>query len=393
MLIFDYLNNNLDQEKKPNEFLKAQKVVNQGYDAPIRFDSLVDYVEDELFHRGINPGGLNTPKNFNWPEVYLGKDHDFDDTKTQQLERAKQSLKWFLRKEVRMVLTDSMGRDFESLGLGWLTFNRNLSNSPTNEAEILLIDTVIRHLAFHYSTRSNDGTTEGREKLLGKFCNWLKKNNKELDGHDNNEISNYIRQKLLPLKVINKKFKINHEEIYIHRPSKSFWECDVCGTVHLFHVNHTCRRIRFNLVCSGKLIEHPIVELSDRRNYYKTFLEDGHHNRHLRTEELIGQTDKQDQRERQLSFQDIFVGDLQSSGHENEDELKKYYSIDLLSVTTTMESGVDIGSLKAVYLANMPPKRFNYQQRVGRAGRRRDRLSIALTFCKGQSHDEYYFKK
>ena len=57
-----------------------------------------------------------------------------------------------------------------------------------------------------------------------------------------------------------------------------------------------------------------------------------------------------------------------------------------------MEAGVDIGGLKAVYMANMPPKRFNYQQRVGRAGRRSDKLSISITFCKGQKHDEFYFE-
>ena len=72
-------------------------------------------------------------------------------------------------------------------------------------------------------------------------------------------------------------------------------------------------------------------------------------------------------------------------------EVPQADGIDLLSVTTTMEAGVDIGALSAVVLGNMPPTRFNYQQRVGRAGRRGNPVAIALTVCRGRSHDEYYF--
>ena len=58
-----------------------------------------------------------------------------------------------------------------------------------------------------------------------------------------------------------------------------------------------------------------------------------------------------------------------------------------------MEAGVDIGALLGVMMGNMPPMRFNYQQRVGRAGRRENALSVALTLCRGRSHDDYYFQR
>ena len=57
-----------------------------------------------------------------------------------------------------------------------------------------------------------------------------------------------------------------------------------------------------------------------------------------------------------------------------------------------MEVGIDIGPLQAVFQANMPSQRFNYQQRVGRAGRRGQAFSFVLTVCRSKSHDLHYFR-
>lgn len=55
--------------------------------------------------------------------------------------------------------------------------------------------------------------------------------------------------------------------------------------------------------------------------------------------------------------------------------------LNILSCSTTMEMGVDIGGITEVVMNNVPPKSSNYLQRAGRAGRRGETKAMALTFC------------
>lgn len=55
--------------------------------------------------------------------------------------------------------------------------------------------------------------------------------------------------------------------------------------------------------------------------------------------------------------------------------------INVLACSTTMEMGVDIGSLEMVSMTNIPPDPANYKQRAGRAGRARQNKSACVTTC------------
>ena len=165
-----------------------------------------------------------------------------------------------------------------------------------------------------------------------------------------------------------------------------YWRCGNCGRAHLHRGAGICTR------CFEDLPSDPEGRASDLRekSYLAKRIEREGHSFRLRGEELTGQTDVPADRQRR--FKGIIVDDSSPRPTVVEDELRRAASlIDLLAVTTTMEVGIDIGPLQAVFQANMPPQRFNYQQRVGRSGRRRLAYSMAVTVCRSRSHDLHYF--
>lgn len=161
-----------------------------------------------------------------------------------------------------------------------------------------------------------------------------------------------------------------------------FWRCQACERVHLHRGVGRCTRCYKPLPSERSGAVEQLWEENFLGRRIVRGKEDGVARFRLRCEELTGQTD--DFSDRLRKFKSIFVDDLGQVA-------RLAREIDMLSVTTTMEVGIDIGSLQTVYQANMPPQRFNYQQRVGRAGRRGQAFSFVITFCRGRSHDAYYF--
>ncbi len=171
-----------------------------------------------------------------------------------------------------------------------------------------------------------------------------------------------------------------------------FWRCGNCGRVHLHRGADVCTR------CFDPLPPLPAGVATDlwNLNFLAKRVYRSQAPFRLRCEELTGMTTNPSARLRR--FKNIFImsdDDMfpQGAGLAIPEDLdQRARTIDVLSVTTTMEVGVDIGSLEGVFQANMPPQRFNYQQRVGRAGRRGQAFSLILTVCRSRSHDLHYFR-
>jgi hypothetical protein len=168
-------------------------------------------------------------------------------------------------------------------------------------------------------------------------------------------------------------------------PQDPYWRCSNCGRVHLHPGTKLCTR------CFESLPSDPFGKIEELRrvNYLAKRIDRPGDVFRIRCEELTGQTE--DPAERQRRFKGLIVDIRDPKADPPVGFRREAKLIDLLAVTTTMEVGIDIGPLQSVFQANMPPQRFNYQQRVGRAGRRKNAYSMALTVCRSKSHDLYYF--
>ncbi|MGO9335527.1 MAG: hypothetical protein ACLQCU_16030, partial [Acidimicrobiales bacterium] len=138
------------------------------------------------------------------------------------------------------------------------------------------------------------------------------------------------------------------------------WPCSRCLRIHLHRSAGVCT------ACFAPLRPpepfRPDDTLFFQTDYYRHLATTTGRIFRLNAAELTGQIGATEGADRQARFRGIHTEPVDTPLEYR--KLERTEGLDVLSVTTTMEAGVDIGALNAVALANMPPQRFNYQQRV-----------------------------
>ncbi|WP_316967278.1 DEAD/DEAH box helicase [Candidatus Methanocrinis natronophilus] len=170
-------------------------------------------------------------------------------------------------------------------------------------------------------------------------------------------------------KYVGKLLMISPEAILLSLPGgETHKACKRCGTVHHF------KEVK---LCTGSKCQDLVDEDFSSNYFWYEYTRPFDEVAALTAAEHSGQIDGETRKELESRFRDP------------EDPLN------VIVCTPTMELGIDIGNLSAVYMRNVPPSPSNYAQRAGRAGRKAQ-TSIISTFCGGGSkrgpHDQYFYR-
>jgi DEAD/DEAH box helicase domain-containing protein len=367
-----------------------------GVEPRISLPNLREQMLTELISLGVSPGGP-LPSGQKLEGIPWTK---FFEPPTKSLwialplaDRSSHSshFKERLASDLTRALFDRAGRDIESAGLGFVDITGSPAKSPFVRDE------------------SDDGIREGIEignqvlrssvRILGIAKRWLggdkaevaqpPRNLKkflvaigELHHVDYDVLVAWVEDILVKQGAMERGWLIRsnslNSSLAVVKPGDTKWVCSRCQFTHA----HASGGVCVNAGCAHKSLESMPRTSRDLNDYYSWLATQPP--RRMNVAELTGQTRPLDeQRRRARYFKGIFLPAPQENSLTNTN--------DVLSVTTTMEVGVDIGSLTSTVMANVPPQRFNYQQRVGRAGRAGQAFSYALTICQDKSHDDTYF--
>lgn len=318
----------------------------------VTLEQITDSVIKQLLQTGINPAGpypsfqkfsegnmdLPWTKCVDWESYKFGTD-------TAAKEDFSQKIRSRCTVEILNTVFGSNKRTFENLALGYF----KISKLPKQINQVFA-DSLIRILGESWRIYNKDEQpSESLVKRLYKF-------NSKLNGEKQSKRSDVAPvlwstiNSLINIDVLKagNDFRITGRNLEFVKANAGdeIIHCTKCGTIDLHSIQKVCT------FCQKTIDNKDHVKLTkEMQSSYYTQSDNEKELSRLNCEELTGQTNKT----QALTRQRYFMGLMGQRENALTDE------IDLLSVTTTMEAGVDIGSLSAVMMGNVPPQRFNYQ--------------------------------
>lgn len=373
--ISDYYNGDLNDDE-------TARLKDELSATGIKIDSVYEKAWSKLLAEGLNPAGpyprssvyRTESTDIYWPEVVDWNSEKIDFKEEHNLSPNKKSFK-------KYIINDASVRSLETIfGHGTMSSVEQLALGRValkGQEDNEIVSSIIRILGENNKIIGNSSNFTIRDSVPNTVSKYIEKCGITYKNARNYFIDNIVDRGLTEKDA----YGLNGDGLVFIAacPEDKVWVCKKCGTVHLQHSQGICVNCYAALddSCATTVLEYR----KNNKNFYLNRLNSV---KRLHCEELTGQTGFQKSARRQNLFQGFSADD---------NVIMKVEEIDLLSVTTTMEAGVDIGSLVGVMMGNVPPQRFNYQQRVGRAGRRGIPLSMALTVCKINSHDLTYYQQ
>lgn len=392
---------------QPLEFVPLKELFGKG-------NNVDGVLTRKLVQLGINPSGVayamqthDSDMKYHWSEAFdvnTGLQTNPQGTDPNYYKNVKDSL-------IAAVCDNSFGKymgvSVLDAGIGYIccSHDDSIKNEQvyTNLQQLLpngldtfdFVDAFIRVLGDSHRYPSPDeqddradNDIDSEKSLYKKYTAYFKAISTADDRQIATALYNFLTYPFTSGSIISQNGDLCPEHLFFRfmDANATYVECPKCHRVHPnvgLGCCTYCKEAITDPTCNTKLvstlhshyISHDI--LTEPRNPEK-----------LHCEELTGQTD--DIQQRLLEFKDLIFDT--SNDPVTKAGYQKTKPIDMVNVTTTMEAGVDIGSLEAIFQGNMSPTRFNYQQRVGRGGRRGQAFSAAFTFCRGRSHDVHYYK-